>query len=37
MTGGQDHVPARLGCSFDPNPHEEMYDGWMAHESDVLT
>lgn len=28
MSSDQDHVPARLGCSFNPKPHEEMYDGW---------
>lgn len=30
MSSDQDHVPARLGCSFDPKPHEEMYDGWLV-------
>lgn len=28
MTSDQDHVPAHLGCSFDPSRGEEMYEGW---------
>lgn len=29
MTSDQDHVPARLGCSFDSSRGEEMYEGWL--------